>query len=270
MAGKIPVYNIDGNVVDYIEKPIIFYFPIREDLIRRAFIFQFTHRLQPKGRYPLAGRDKSAEYFGTGLGLARVPRIKTEPLRGRAAIVTMARGGRRPHVTTPEKKIYKKLNKKELKLAIASALSATGVRELVSKRGHRIDNVPHIPLIISNEFESLKKTSEVWDALINLGLEDDIMRVKENIKLVGSKAKWRGRRRKVRKGPLIIYGVDDGIVKAARNIIGIDVISAMDVSVIHLAPGGNPGRLTIWTLNALDMISKRFEDLIRRYVEVMT
>ena len=110
---KYPVYNILGEEKKKIKKPTIFDVPVRRDIIERLFHYQFTHRLQPKGRYPLAGRDKSAEYFGVGLGIARIPRYKNAPLRNVGAIVVMARGGRKPHVTTPEKRIYNKINRKE-------------------------------------------------------------------------------------------------------------------------------------------------------------
>lgn len=266
MSDKIQIYDLTGIAVKEIEKPNIFNLPIREDLIRKAFIFQQSHRIQPKGRYPRAGRDKGAEYFGVGLGLARIPRIKQGPLRGTGAIVAMARGGRKPHVTTPEKKVYKRINKKELRLAIAYSIAATGIKEIVEARGHKISRVPSLPLIVSNEMETISKTSELIEALDNLGVTDDIERVKKNIKIVGGKASWRGRRKKVRKGPLIVYGEDKGIVKAARNIIGVDVISADDVSIIHLAPGGAPGRLTIWTENAINKVLNRIKDVVERLV----
>lgn len=263
MVDKIPIFDLAGSVVREVDAPPIFRIGVREDIVHRVFVFQFTHRLQPKGRYPRAGRDRSAEFFGVGLGLARVPRIKHDPLRGTAAIVTMARGGRRPHVTTPEKRIYKRINRKEVKLATAYAVAATGVRELVARRGHVIDNVLNIPLIISDELETIGRTSVLMEAFRILGLEPDINRVKENIKRRGGKPFWRGRGKKVRKGPLIVYYQDRGIFKAARNIIGVDVVSADDVSVIHLAPGGVPGRLTVWTESALNRVMERLEPYVK-------
>jgi large subunit ribosomal protein L4e len=268
MAEKISIYDLTGVPLKEMEKPPIFKLPIRYDLIRRAFVFQHSHKIQPKGRYPLAGRDTSAEYFGVGLGLARIPRYKQGHLRGTGAIVAMARGGRKPHVTTPEKRIYKRINRKELRLAILSAISATGSREMVEKRGHRISNVPEIPLIVSSEVEEIERTSELIDVLDRLGLMEDIERVKNNIKIVGGKAKWRGRRKKVRVGPLIVYGEDERIVKAARNIIGVDIVPASDVSVIHLAPGGMPGRLTLWSEKAINILKERFGNMINRYLVI--
>jgi len=265
---EYPVYSIVGEEKEKIKKPVIFDIPIRLDLIQRLFHYQFTHRLQPKGRYPLAGRDRSAEYFGVGLGLARIPRYKTQPLRGVGAIVAMARGGRRPHVTTPEKRIHKKINKKELKFAIASAIAATGNKELVAKRGHIIDEVLNIPLIVSSELEEIDKTRELREVLKVLGVWPDIERVRNSIKTVGGKAAWRGRRIKHRVGPLIVYNDDKGIVKAARNIMGVDVVSAREVSLIHLAPGGHAGRLVIWIEGVFPIIEERFKDVIIKHVVI--
>lgn len=261
---EIPVFNLLGEEVKKIEMPKIFTVPVKQEVIRRVFIHQHTHRLQPKGRYPLAGRAAGAEYFGVGLGLARVPRLKQGPLRGRAAIVAMARGGRRPHVTTPEKKIYKELNKKERLLGIASAIAATANLELIKRRGHIIDNVPFIPLIVDDEIETISTAKEFRDFAIRIGILDDILRVRERIKRVGGKAKWRGRGKKIGKGPLIVYGNDRGIYKAARNEPGVDVVSAKDVSVIHLAPGGVSGRLTVWTESSLPIIEERLKYIINR------
>ncbi|MEM0057224.1 MAG: 50S ribosomal protein L4 [Candidatus Geothermarchaeota archaeon] len=266
MAEKVPVYDLTGEIATEIEKPLIFYLPIRKDLIERVYFLQLTHKLQPKGRYPLAGKEVSAEYFGTGLGLARIPRYKTPPLRGRGAFVAMARGGRRPHVTPVEKKIYKKINYKELKLATATAIAATGIKELVSERGHIIEEVPCFPLVVVDELESISNTKELVPILERLGLLKDIERVREKVKITGGKAAWRGRRKKSRIGPLIVYSRNKNIALAARNLPGVDVQSAKDVSVLHLAPGGKPGRLTLYTLSALETINERFKDILERYM----
>jgi large subunit ribosomal protein L4e len=263
---KIPIFSLAGDELEKISIPRIFLAPIREDVIHKVFVHQLSHRIQPKGRYPLAGRETSAESFGVGLGLARLPRVKHGPLRGVAAVSNMARGGRKPHVTTPEKRIYKQLNKKERLLGIAAAVAATGSKYYVERRGHIIDKVLFLPLIIEDDLESIDKTREFREFSLRVGIYEDILRVRNNVKLVGGKAKWRGRGRKVRKGPLIVYNEDRGIVKAARNIEGVDVVSAKEVSVIHLAPGGVPGRLTVWSKSAVETIEERLGYVLRRVV----
>ena len=44
------------------------------------------------------------------------------------------------------------------------------------------------------------------------------------------------------------------LAKAARNVPGVDVVSAKDLSAEHLAPGGDLGRLTVWTTKAIEEI----------------
>lgn len=263
---EIPIFSLTGEELERIEAPRIFRVPVRTDVVHRVFVHQLSHRIQPKGRYPLAGRETSAESFGVGLGMARLPRVKHGPLRGVAAISNMARGGRKPHVTTPEKKIYKGINRKERILGIASAVAATADRNLIIERGHAVDKVLFIPLVVDDELETLDRTRESKEFAIRAGIYDDILRVRNSVKRVGGKAKWRGRGRKVRKGPLIVYNEDRGIVKAARNLEGVDVVSAKDVSVIHLAPGGVPGRLTVWTKSAILTMEDRLQYVIRRVV----
>ncbi len=263
---KVPVFNLVGEEIKKVELPRVFEVPVRKDLIERLFFYQFTHKLQPKGRYPYAGREMSAEYFGVGLGIARVPRYKNPPLRGMGAMVAMARGGRRPHAPTAEKNIYKRINKKELKLAVASAISSTAKKDLVANRGHVIDNVPFIPVIVEKEFSTISKTSEIREVFRNLGLWDDVERVRNRVKIVGGKASWRGRRRKVGVGPLIVYNEDNGISKAVRNLPGVEAVHVGELTLSHLAPGGHPGRLTVWIEDTLPLLDERFREVILRHV----
>jgi large subunit ribosomal protein L4e len=77
------------------------------------------------------------------------------------------------------------------------------------------------------------------------------------VKIRPGKGKMRGRRRKGRRGPLIVVARDDGVSRAARNHPGVDTVLAKDLSVLHLAPGGHPGRLTIFTVGALSELERR-------------
>jgi len=263
---EAPVYNVVGEEVKKVKLPKVFQVPIRRDIIERLYFYQYTHKLQPKGRYPLAGRDISAEYFGVGLGIARVPRYKTPPLRGRGAVVAMARGGRRPHAPTAEKNIYKKINRKELKLAIASAIAATGIKDLVMARGHRLEEVPYLPIVVDEEFASISRASEAREAFKALGIWSDVQRVMDNVKIVGGKASWRGRRKKRRVGPLIVYMKDEGVSSAVRNFPGVDAVHVNKLTLLDLAPGGSVGRLTVWIEDTLPKLDDRFDFVIKRQV----
>ncbi len=250
---EVNVYDLNGNVVSKVKLPEIFNTPVREDLIRRAFLSILTARIQPQGRDPLAGKRTTAESWGVGHGVARVPRIKGS---SRVARVPQAVGGRRAHPPTTMKKIHERINRKEKRLALLSAIAATAVRYFVEARGHDISSVPQLPLVVIDDLEKLNKASEVREFFIKLGLWADVIRAKEGIKIRAGKGKMRGRRYKKPKSVLIVVGQDRGIVKAARNFPGVDVVTADKLNVELLAPGGHPGRLTVYTVSAINKIKE--------------
>ncbi|QIW23291.1 50S ribosomal protein L4 [Sulfolobus sp. S-194] len=252
---KAQVFDLKGNKVEEIELPIFFSYPVRKDLIRRVFIAEFTRALQPKGRDPMAGKRTSALSFGINLGLARVPRVKTT---GEAALAPNTVGGRLAFPPTVEKKLEEEVNKKEKKLAIISALSATANMNFVKNRGH-VFSIDTLPIIVVDDIVKLTKSKEITEVLESLKVYEDIERVKDRIRIRSGKGKMRGRKYKEPKGPLfVIHENNPVLVKAASNIPGVDVAVANDLSVIHLAPGGHPGRLTIYTKSSIDVLRKRF------------
>jgi len=247
--GFLRVLGLDGKVVGRVKTPEAFTVDIRPDLIRKVVIALQTHRLQRKGRDELAGKRHVVEYLGVGRGLSRVPRLKGT---SRASFVPFAVGGRVTHPPTPEKDIYKKVNRKEKLLALNSAIAATASKEYVQARGHRIEKVKYFPLVVVDDIQSLKKTKDVVNLFKSLGIWDDVLRVKKSIgKIRAGKGKMRGRRYKGGKGPLLIVAKDNGIGLSARNIPGVDVVELKNINVELLAPGGNPGRLTIWDRSSI-------------------
>jgi len=99
---------------------------------------------------------------------------------------------------------------------------------------------------------------------VKIGLKEELERA-SNKRIRAGKGKMRGRRYKKTVGPLIV--VHDRklpIIEAASNLPGVDVVYAGDVSVIHLAPGGHPGRLTIFTESSLDILDKRLGGVVRK------
>ncbi|MEM2926334.1 MAG: 50S ribosomal protein L4 [Candidatus Bathyarchaeia archaeon] len=254
----VRVYNLDGKVVGRIRLPQIFRIPIRPDLIRRVVVALQSHRFQRKGRNPKAGMRTSAESVGVGRGLARVPRIHDST---RAAFAPMTVGGRLAHPPRAEKILAKKVNKKERLLALASAVAATGSLELVTKRGH-VASLKGLPLVVSDELQSLNKAKDVERSLKSLGLWDDVLRVKGRIKERSRGARSRGRSRRVGKGPLIVVAEDKGIMKAARNIPGLEIVRLQDLNVELLAPGGTPGRLTLWDSSSFKTIDQLFHGVM--------
>ncbi len=250
------VFDLKGEEVDKVSLPKIFKTPNRPDVIKRAVVAIQSHRFQPQGRDPMAGKRTTAESRGVGLGIARVPRLKE---RGqRAAFAPGTVGGRSPHPPEAEKKIRKKIPRKEMQLALNSAIAATGFKEIVASRGHMIDDVPDFPLVVVDEIQRLKKTRDIEEALINLGVWPDILRVKDSRKIRAGRGKMRGRKMKQAVGPLLVITKNEGVAEAARNLPGMEVASVENLNAELLAPGTHPGRLTVWTNSAIEKVDKFF------------
>lgn len=258
---KVNIYSLSGRKTkDVVELPKVFEGDVRPDLIKRAVLASQSSRYQPQGRDPFAGKRTSAEGWGPGRGVSRVSRVKGSrySASGRGAFVPQAVGGRLAHPPTVEKKIVKKINAKERKKATASAIAATAIKELVEKRGHVINKVLEIPLVVADEFEKLKTAKEVEKAFSKLGLSDDIERAKER-KVRAGKGTMRGRRYKKKKSALVVVSGSGDIFRGASNHPGVDVVKAEHLGVEHLAPGTHCGRLTVYTKSAIDKIAERFK-----------
>jgi large subunit ribosomal protein L4e len=228
--------------------PEVFNEAFRPDVIKKAVLAAQANRLQPYGPDRTAGTLTSAHSWGSGRGAAHVPRLTNG---SRAARVTQAKGGRSAHAPNPNKIYAEKINDKERILAIRSAAAATMNKELVKARGYKYEG--ELPLIVSDEVESLTKTKEVVELLMAIGLEADLERAQ--IKRVrGGRGKMRGRQYRKKVGVLVVVGEDKGIVKAARNIAGLDIVTLDGVNAELLAPGTQAGRLTVWSESALKMM----------------
>ncbi|MDH5389588.1 MAG: 50S ribosomal protein L4 [Candidatus Bathyarchaeota archaeon] len=250
------VFDLKGKKVGRVRLPPLFKTPARPDVIKRAVVAIQSHRFQPQGRDVFAGKRTTAESRGVGLGIARVARVKE---RGqRAAFIPFAVGGRATHPPVVEKKIRKKIPRKEMWLALRSAVAATASKEIVASRGHMVDDIPDFPLVVVDEIQGLKKTKEVEEAFIYIGVWPDIFRVKESRKVRAGKGKMRGRKMKQAVGPLLVITKNEGIAEAARNLPGVDIASVDNLNVELLAPGTHPGRLTVWTSSAFEKVDKLF------------
>jgi len=250
----VPVLNKAGEVMEEIGLPKVFTTPFRPDVLKRAVITAQSHRFQPQGRDPMAGKRTTAESMGTGFGIARIPRLKGGR---RAAFIVGVVGG---HVAFPpraEKNIRKRMNKKEKRLAILSGIAATANREAVSKRGHVVESLKMLPLVVEDAVQELQRTREMKDFLTKVGVWQDVLRASKTNTRPG-KGKMRGRREKKRKGPLIVVAGDLGISKAAGNLPGVDVVEVKNLNAELLAPGAHPGRLTIWTRSAVSALDELF------------
>jgi large subunit ribosomal protein L4e len=259
---ELKIINAENKEVGKQKMPEQFEEEIRPDLIKRAAEAVQANNRQPYGADPRAGKKAAArlsrrrrDYKGAyGKGLSRMPR-KTLTRRGMQMIWVGAFApgtvkGRRAFPPTAERDFSHKINDRERKKAIRSALAATINKETVQSRGHKIP--ASYPFILSNEFENAKKTKDVVKALKTLGLESELERTSER-KVRAGKGKMRGRRYKTATGPLIVVS---NPLAAAHNIPGIDVVEVSRINAELLAPGAHAGRLTLYTQAAIQKIDK--------------
>jgi len=256
---KVNVYSLKGKPLKKIELPGVFESEVRPDIIKRAVVAAQSNRRQPWGPDSMAGKRTSAYNWGPGRGVSRLPRVKgsRHHAAGRVAFVPQAVGGRKAHPPVVERRLRKKINVKERQKAIASAIAATAKKELVEGRGHILNGVKELPLVVSDDLEKLAKAKEVREALTNLGLGGDINRAGDR-KVRAGKGKRRGRKYKQKKSVLLVVSGAGATKRASRNHPGIDVVDFASLGVEQLAPGARPGRLTVYTVSAIEGIWKRF------------
>ncbi len=259
----IKVFNIDGTATTEIRLPKVFSYDYRPDLIQRAVLAIQSHKRQPYGPNILAGKRTSAHYHGSrhkrytmmNRELARLPRShNTSPrqeMRARRAPQTVS--GRKAHPPKVEKIWDLKINKKEKIAAIKSAIAATAIFDLVNKR-HKIPEID-LPIIIKDDIQKIKKTKELKNIINALKLSDDLKRASIR-KIRPGKGKMRGRKYKKKKSFLMVIEKDDGIVKACKNLSGVDVCNVKNINAELLAPGTQAGRLTIWSESAIKKLGE--------------
>jgi len=208
----------------------------------------------------VAGHQHSAHSWGTGRAVSRIPRVSGGGTHraGQAAFGNMCRGGRMFAPTKVYRRWHRKVNLTMRRQATASAIAATSCAPLVKGRGHKVDEVKEVPIVVSNDIEAIKTTKDAVACLNDLGLKNEMIRCKRKQNRAG-KGKMRGRRFKRRRGPLIIYSEDNGIVKAFRNIPGVDLCQVGRLNILQLAPGGHVGRLCIWTESAFKALGSWLE-----------
>jgi large subunit ribosomal protein L4e len=247
---KVNIYGLDGKSSEKIDLPEVFSTPFRPDLIRKSFNALHSNKRQPYGAKPEAGTRQATASVGKGRGQSRVPRLTQGR---RAALAPCVVGGRRAHPPKAERNWNEKINKKEKKIAKDSAIAATANIETVKKRGHIFDDKITLPIVVDNKFEEIKKTKDVIKALIDIGIYDDVERSVNGKHIRAGRGKTRGRKYKTPKS-LLIVASKDNIKKSSNNLSGVDIIKPEEINIEHLAPGGDAGRLTIFTKSALEFI----------------
>ena len=256
---KTAAYTTTGTKDGEVELPLVFSTPFRRELIHKAYTNLNSHKFQPQGRHPTAGMDVVADSNDppTGQGVSRVARAQGGGggRQGQGAEVASTRGGRQAHPPIVEKVIHKKLNKKEKKLALCSAIAATASKDLIESRGHKVEGIESFPIVISDDVESISKTSEITKVLDSLKLSQDLKRLDAR-KSRSGQSRLRGRSKKVGKSVLFVTKDASNLSKAIGALPGVEATSVKDLSVLDLAPGSDPIRLTVYSKSAIEEIGK--------------
>jgi large subunit ribosomal protein L4e len=258
----VSVYKVDEKTVsstESIKMPSVMLSPIRPDIVHFVHASMAKNRRQPYAVSAASGHQHSAESWGTGRAVARIPRVSGggTSRAGQGAFGNMCRKGRMFAPTKTWRKWHRKINVNQKRYAVASALAASALPPLVMARGHTIENCQEIPLVVDNAVEAVQKTKAAKSILEKLAAFDDVSRVAESRKLRTGKGKMRNRRHVIRRGPLVVYGDDKGICQAFRNLPGIDLCHVDRLNLLQLAPGGHMGRFIIWTASAF----RRLDDI---------
>ena len=249
---QVPLRDLDGEDAGSVELPGVFETPYRPDLIRQAVLAAQANRRQDYGSDEYAGMRTSGESFGSGRGMAHVPRSEGSGVR-----VPQTVGGRRAHPPKAEKNRSLTINDKERQAAVRSALAATADPDLVAERGHRVDEDTEVPVVVSDDFEDLVKTQEVVSFLEAVGIHADIERADDGKQIRAGQGKLRGRKYRRPTSILFVTSSENGPSKAARNLAGASVATGREVNAEDLAPGGEAGRLTVFTESALEEVAER-------------
>ena len=264
-------FSVEAKQGKAVSLPDAFSSDIRMDLIRSAVHSSRANRRQPYGhrehngkKAPQPGMKHSVEWWGKGRGVSRIMR-KTGQRTG--AQNPHTRGGRRAHGPKVDKDWTQKLNSKQRVAARNSAIAASADPDIVAARGHRFDEGTNFPIIIDGYVESRQGSDEKYDVeslplqystrkfiamMEGIGLGEDLTRAKSGKTIRAGKGTMRGRKTRTPKSILLVVSNRDGLHKAASNVPGVDVVVAKDLSAEDLAPGGDPGRLTVWTKQAIE------------------
>jgi len=265
MIMKANVIGIDGSAKGSIELPDVFATEYKPKLIKRAAQAIQTSKKQPKGADPRAGKKNTSTYMGyrgvpayrrtINVEHARLPRLKNRGalLYGRVAYVPHSVGGIAAHPLKAWEVTIERINKKERKLALRSAIATTTMKSLVEKR---FIVEKELPIVVEDALESIAKTKQVFEALEKIGVGKDLENARGKIRKRAGRGKSRGRMWKAKKSVLIVTGKNSPVLKASRNLPGVDAVTTTSLNVDLLAPGAEAGRLVVWTKSAIEELGK--------------
>merc|ERR1712087_963159 len=252
----VTVFNDQGEASGSVTLPAVFKASIRPDVVNFVHTNIAKNARQAYSVNKEAGHQTSAESWGTGRAVARIPRVRGGGTHrsGQGAFGNMCRGGRMFAPTKTWRRWHRKINVAQKRYAMCSAIAATGVPALVMAKGHVISGINEVPLVVSDKVQGFQKTKEAVEFLRRSKAWADVAKVYATRRMRAGKGKLRNRRTVQKRGPLVIYNDDQGLTKAFRNIPGVDCIQVNNLNLLKLAPGGHVGRFCIWTEGAISRL----------------
>lgn len=260
---KAKLYDKNGKVKGDIDLPKCFDSKIRADILLKVFEAQKSSFTQAYGAKEGAGAQYSAsgiskkkrhDWKGTyGKGISRVPR-KIMSRHGASfnwigATVSNARGGRRPHAPRAEKNLFKKINKKELLIALKAALAGTlDTVSLEKKYGRKMKSGG----VFSSDILNVKTKDFI--AAMKEVFGDSFNSVLKRKSIRAGIGKMRGRKYKSNAGLLFVIANEENMKRK-----GIEIVKVKDLAVKDLAPNGVAGRLVCYSEKAIEEIGGRFK-----------
>jgi large subunit ribosomal protein L4e len=257
---SVSVYSsAEDKVVGTVALPAVFTAPIRNDIVQFVHTNMAKNSRQAYAVNRMSGMKHSAESWGTGRAVARIPRVKGSGTHAAAAgaFGNMCRKGRMFAPTKTFRRWHRRINLHQKRYAVVSALAASSLPALLMARGHKVENIAEVPLVVEDAVQGYEKTKQAVAFLEAVKAIDDINRVNDSKQIRAGKGKMRNRRYTQRRGPMLVLPNNNG-VRAFRNIFGLDVANVNALNLLHLAPGGHLGRFVIWTKAAFEQLDKIF------------
>jgi len=261
----VSVFGTDGKKSkNSMGLPCVFSAPLKADLVQYVHRNMNKNKRQAMGLKDESGYDTAAISWGTGRAVARIPRVPGGGTHrsGQAAFGNMCRGGGMFNPTKTWRRWHRKTNVTQKRHAVAAAVAASAVPALVMARGHKVDQVAELPLVVSDAANEISKTKEAVAFLNTLGCAAELEKVAASKKIRCGKGKSRNRRYVMRKGPLIVHAMEadkmasgPSLVKSFRNIPGVDICHVDRLNLLQLAPGGQFGRFVIYTESAVKKLA---------------
>eukprot|EP00735_Rhodelphis_limneticus_P005998 TRINITY_DN1817_c0_g1::TRINITY_DN1817_c0_g1_i1::g.14093::m.14093 TRINITY_DN1817_c0_g1::TRINITY_DN1817_c0_g1_i1::g.14093 ORF type:complete len:385 (+),score=124.98,sp/Q9SF40/RL4A_ARATH/56.81/6e-151,Ribosomal_L4/PF00573.17/1.1e-42,Ribosomal_L4/PF00573.17/1.2e+03,Ribos_L4_asso_C/PF14374.1/4.6e+03,Ribos_L4_asso_C/PF14374.1/3.4e-26 TRINITY_DN1817_c0_g1_i1:45-1157(+) len=256
----VSVFSTSAEKAGQVTLPAVFVSPIRTDVVHHVHRDMAKNKRQAYAVSVEAGHQTSAESWGTGRAVSRIPRVPGGGTHraGQGAFGNMCRGGRMFAPNKTWRRWHRKISVGQRRYALTSALAASAIPALVMARGHKIEEVPEIPLVVQDTVQSAQKTAQAAGILAKLGAEAELAHSKESRKIRRGVGKMRNRRYVLRRGPLVVYDKDEGLTKAFRNLPGVELASVDRLNLLSLAPGGHLGRFVLWTQSAFEKLDKLY------------